>query len=93
MYYFHQDLNKDGHLSFNDLLWAKDKICFMSGWKIGSDKYKETETLFKSIWATLELLADIDKDGSTTKDKSTLIMRYCNGRRLPKAFLVSVLFS
>ena len=67
MYYFHQDLNKDGHLSFNDLLWAKDKICFMSGWKIGSDKYKETETLFKSIWATLELLADIDKDGKITK--------------------------
>jgi len=61
------DLNKDGHLSFNDLLWAKDKICFMSGWKIGSDKYKETETLFKSIWATLELLADIDKDGKITK--------------------------
>ena len=64
---FHLDLNKDGHLSFNDLLWAKDKICFMSGWKIGSDKYKETETLFKSIWATLELLADIDKDGKITK--------------------------
>ena len=39
----------------------------MSGWKIGSDKYKETETLFKSIWATLELLADIDKDGKITK--------------------------
>ena len=39
----------------------------MSGWKIGSDKYKETESLFKSIWATLELLADIDKDGKITK--------------------------
>ena len=71
--YFHLDLNNDGHLSFQDLLWAKDKICFMSGWKIGSDKYKETETLFKSIRATLELLADIDKDGKITKAEWVII--------------------
>ena len=49
------------------MLWAKDKICFMSGWKIGTDKYKETEALFKSIWASLEALADINKDGKITK--------------------------
>ena len=67
--YFHLDLNNDGHLSFKDLLWAKDKICFMSGWKIGTDKYKETEALFKSIWATLEVLADLDQDGKITKDE------------------------
>ena len=41
--HFHLDLNNDGHLSFKDLLWAKDKICFMSGWKIGTEKYNETE--------------------------------------------------
>ena len=67
LHIFHLDLNNDGHLSFNDLLWAKDKICFMSGWKIGTDKYKETEALFKSIWASLEALADINKDGKITK--------------------------
>ena len=39
----------------------------MSGWKIGTDKYKETEALFKSIWASLEALADINKDGKITK--------------------------
>ena len=34
------DLNNDGCLTYNDFLWAKDKICGMSGWKIDSYKYK-----------------------------------------------------
>ena len=36
----HTDLNKDGILTYNDFLWAKDKICYMSGWKIDSPKYQ-----------------------------------------------------
>ena len=29
------DLNKDGVLSYKDFLWAKDRICQISGWKVG----------------------------------------------------------
>ena len=39
----------------------------MSGWKIDSPKYKITEALFNEIWDSLELLADVDKDGKITK--------------------------
>ena len=28
------DLNKDGILTYKDFLWAKDRICQMSGWKV-----------------------------------------------------------
>lgn len=63
------DLNHDGCLTYNDFLWAKDKICCMSGWKIDSPKYKITEALFKEIWASLEDAADIDKDGKITKNE------------------------
>ena len=28
------DLNKDGVLSYKDFLWAKDRICQISGWKV-----------------------------------------------------------
>ena len=61
------DLNNDGCLTYKDFLWAKDKICFMSGWKIDSPKYKITEALFNEIWESLEFLADVDKDGKITK--------------------------
>ena len=54
----------------------------MSGWKIDSPKYKITEALFNEIWESLEVLADIDKDGKitktewvSTKKKSTTIYR------------------
>ena len=32
------DLNKDGVLSYKDFLWAKDRICQISGWKVISEK-------------------------------------------------------
>jgi len=61
------DLNKDGVLSYKDFLWAKDKICYMSGWKIDSEKYKKAEKLFKNIWRSLEDVADSNHDGKITK--------------------------
>jgi len=61
------DLNNDGCLTYKDFLWAKDKICYMSGWKIDSPKYKITEMLFNEIWESLEVIADLDKDGKITK--------------------------
>ena len=61
------DLNNDGCLTYNDFLWAKDKICGMSGWKIDSDKYKITEALFKEIWNSLAHIADINNDGRITQ--------------------------
>lgn len=61
------DLNNDGFLTYNDFLWAKDKICYMSGWKIDSPKYKITEALFHEIWDSLVQIADMDKDGKITK--------------------------
>ena len=61
------DLNNDGCLTYKDFLWAKDKICYMSGWKIDSPKYKITEALFHEIWESLEIIADLDKDGKITK--------------------------
>ena len=62
-----QDLNNDGCLTYNDFLWAKDKICGMSGWKIDSYKYKITEALFKEIWDSLEHIADVNNDGRITQ--------------------------
>jgi len=67
------DLNNDGCLTYKDFLWAKDKICYMSGWKIDSPKYKVTEMLFHEIWESLETIADLDKDGKITK-KEWLMM-------------------
>ena len=64
---FPTDLNNDGCLTYKDFLWAKDKICYMSGWKIDSPKYKITEALFHEIWESLEIIADVDKDGKITK--------------------------
>ena len=54
------DLNNDGYLTYNDFLWAKDKICYMSGWKIDNPKYKITEALFKEIWDSLEEIAEAE---------------------------------
>ena len=45
----------------------------MSGWKIDSPKYKITEALFNEIWESLELLADVDKDGKITKTEWVFI--------------------
>ena len=39
----------------------------MSGWKIDSPKYKSTEALFKEIWDSLEVVADVDRDGKITQ--------------------------
>ena len=33
------DLNKDGILTYKDFLWAKDRICQMSGWKVVRTPY------------------------------------------------------
>ena len=41
--------------SFKDFQWAKDKVCFMSGWKIDSEKYRRTEKLFSDIWVGLNI--------------------------------------
>jgi len=60
------DLNHDGYLSYKDFLWAKDRICQMSGWKIDSEKYKKTEVLFTNIWTSLVDVADTDHDGKIT---------------------------
>ena len=48
----------------------------MSGWKIDSPKYKITEALFNEIWESLELLADIDKDGKITKTEWVSTKKY-----------------
>ncbi|XP_023349795.1 calexcitin-2 isoform X1 [Eurytemora carolleeae] len=60
------DLNKDGYLSYKDFQWAKDKVCFMSGWKIDSEKYRRTEKLFSDIWISLLEIGDMDNDGRIT---------------------------
>ncbi len=36
-------------MTYNDFLWAKDKICFMSGWKIDSPKYQVRTIVFWSF--------------------------------------------
>ena len=69
------DLNNDGCLTYKDFLWAKDKICYMSGWKIDSPKYKITEALFHEIWESLEIIADVDKDGKITKKEWVRYLR------------------
>ena len=63
------DVNKDGVLTYKDFLWAKDRICQMSGWKVDCEKYLRTEALFTHIWTSLVASADTDHDGriSTTE--------------------------
>ena len=34
------DLNKDGIITYKDFLWAKDRICQMSGWKVQHEMIK-----------------------------------------------------
>ena len=47
----------------------------MSGWKIDSPKYKITEALFHEIWESLEIIADVDKDGKITKKEWVRYLR------------------
>ena len=63
------DVNKDGVLTYKDFLWAKDRICQLSGWKVDCEKYLRTEALFTHIWTSLVASADTDHDGriSTTE--------------------------
>lgn len=41
----------------------------LNGWKLGSDKEKACEDLFKTIWSSLQQFGDKDNDGQITADE------------------------
>lgn len=63
------DLNKDGMLEWKDFDLARQKICEMSGWKPGTDKYIKTHDLFVTIWRKLSDIGDENMDGKITTDE------------------------
>ncbi|KAK3095447.1 hypothetical protein FSP39_014788 [Pinctada imbricata] len=63
------DLNKDGQLEWKDFDLARKKICDLSGWKPGEDKFIQTHELFVMIWRKLQDEADTNNDGLVTSDE------------------------
>lgn len=71
LYEFHTffDLNKDGTLEWKDFDLARQRICEMSGWKPGSDKFVHTHELFVEIWRKLQDDCDENFDGKITMEE------------------------
>ncbi|XP_063437571.1 calexcitin-2-like [Mytilus trossulus] len=63
------DLNKDGILEWKDFDLARTKICDLSGWKIGTDKFQQTNELFITIWRRLQDEGDENNDGKISIDE------------------------
>ncbi|XP_070178166.1 calexcitin-2-like isoform X2 [Littorina saxatilis] len=63
------DLNKDGTLEWKDFDMAREKICSLSGWKTGSEKFMKTQELFTDIWRRLQDEGDENLDGKITADE------------------------
>ncbi|XP_052250385.1 calexcitin-2-like isoform X2 [Dreissena polymorpha] len=63
------DLNKDGTLEWHDFEMARQKICDMSGWQVGSPRYLHTHELFKEIWRKLQDDGDENFDGKISKEE------------------------
>lgn len=71
LYEFHTffDLSKDGTLEWQDFEMARQKICDMSGWKVGSKRYVQVHELFKEIWRKLQDDGDENFDGKITEEE------------------------
>ncbi|XP_076438886.1 calexcitin-2-like [Babylonia areolata] len=63
------DLNKDGALEWKDFDMAREKICQLSGWKLGTDKFLRTKELFTEIWRRLQDEGDANMDGKITAEE------------------------
>lgn len=63
------DLNKDGTLEWKDFDMAREKVCSLSGWKVGTDKFMKTQELFTEIWRRLQDEGDEDLDGKITAEE------------------------
>ncbi|CAL1535996.1 unnamed protein product [Lymnaea stagnalis] len=63
------DLNKDGVLEWKDFEVARERVCEISGWKVGSDMYIKTKLLFAEIWRYLQDDGDTNLDGRMTSEE------------------------
>ncbi|KAL5020394.1 hypothetical protein ScPMuIL_003286 [Solemya velum] len=63
------DLNKDGTLEWKDFDLARQKICEMSGWETGTEKFIKTHETFVAIWRKVQDTCDIDQDGKVTEEE------------------------
>ncbi|KAL3884695.1 hypothetical protein ACJMK2_024807 [Sinanodonta woodiana] len=79
------DLNKDGKLEVKDMHLAKKKICEMSGWKPGTEKYRKINELIIQIWTKLDEDGDANFDGRITEDEWLNMWENFNRRSLLKA--------
>lgn len=68
-FYTFFDLNKDGTLEWKDFDMARQKICQLSGWKVGTEKFGKTQELFTEIWRQLQDQGDENLDGKITDDE------------------------
>ncbi|XP_050399779.1 calexcitin-2 isoform X2 [Patella vulgata] len=71
MHEFHTffDLNKDGKLEWKDFDLARQRVCELSGWKVGTEKYMQTQDIFIEIWRKLQDDGDSNCDGVITTDE------------------------
>ncbi|ESP02587.1 hypothetical protein LOTGIDRAFT_237907 [Lottia gigantea] len=68
-FYTFFDLNKDGKLEWKDFDLARQKVCEMSGWKVGTKKYIHTQETFIQIWRKLQDDGDSNCDGVISTDE------------------------
>ncbi|KAL8595516.1 hypothetical protein ACOMHN_000725 [Nucella lapillus] len=68
-FYTYFDLNKDGTLEWKDFDMAREKICQLSGWKLGTDRFLKTQELFTDIWRRLQDQGDENLDGKITAEE------------------------
>ncbi|XP_013406225.1 calexcitin-2 isoform X2 [Lingula anatina] len=67
--YLPNNVNKDGCLEWRDFEQAREKICKMSGWEPGSEKFDKTKNLFVDIWRKLQDCADENCDNKISADE------------------------
>lgn len=79
------DLNKDGKLEWKDFDMAREKICEMSGWKPGTDKFIQTHELFVTIWRKLQDEGDENNDGLITAEEWLRMWQKFNEQCLKQA--------
>ncbi|XP_025081931.1 calexcitin-2-like isoform X2 [Pomacea canaliculata] len=63
------DINKDGVLEWKDFDMARQRICHLSGWKEGSEKFIKTQELFIEIWRRLQDEGDKNLDGRISAEE------------------------
>ncbi|CAD5111506.1 DgyrCDS812 [Dimorphilus gyrociliatus] len=63
------DSNKNGCIEWKDFVLARENICKMNGWKLGSEKFMYVHQVFTKLWQELNECADENTDGKVSTDE------------------------